>query len=67
MQGGVISAKSRILVVGFLTDTIPANLITGKTLMKSSCDWKYIKLNSVERVQMTDIKVEELLKKEKLR
>lgn len=33
-QGGVIFATSRILVVDFLTDRIPANLITGKSLMK---------------------------------
>lgn len=31
-QGGVIFATSRILVVDFLTDRIPSDLITGKNL-----------------------------------
>ena len=35
-QGGVLFATSRILVVDFLTDRIPANLITVKSLMKET-------------------------------
>lgn len=35
-QGGVIFATSRILVVDFLTDRIPADLITGKKF-KTGC------------------------------
>ncbi|NWW45187.1 XPF endonuclease, partial [Pedionomus torquatus] len=35
MQGGVIFATSRILVVDFLTDRIPANLITGILVYKA--------------------------------
>uniref|UniRef100_A0A493TZY4 DNA repair endonuclease XPF n=1 Tax=Anas platyrhynchos platyrhynchos TaxID=8840 RepID=A0A493TZY4_ANAPP len=35
MQGGVLFATSRILVVDFLTDRIPANLITGILVYKA--------------------------------
>uniref|UniRef100_A0A8B9ID12 DNA repair endonuclease XPF n=1 Tax=Anser brachyrhynchus TaxID=132585 RepID=A0A8B9ID12_9AVES len=43
-QGGVLFATSRILVVDFLTDRILANLITGKSLMKSKCKFLLHKL-----------------------